>query len=157
MEALGQYAVSVVSAAMICGIVTGLLQDGAIKLTIKLLCGIFMTVTVLDPMLRLDISGWKELALSNQSLAQASVDAGTALAQEELAAIIKEQTQAYILDKATSLGLDITAQVVLSDEPLPVPKAVYLCGAASPYTKQVLSDYLCQDLGITKENQIWTG
>jgi hypothetical protein len=47
--------------------------------------------------------------------------------------------------------------VTLSDELPPVPVEVRLSGDISPYIKTRLQSILEDDLGISKENQIWTG
>lgn len=157
MAALRQYAVSVVCAAMICGILTQILRNGTVKLAVKFLCGIVMMITILNPILNVNIPDCRNILQPYTDLAQASAEEGILLAQEELSTLIKTETQAYILDKATSLGLTIDVEVILSKDPLPIPDTVYLSGKASPYTKQALADFLYQDLGITKEHQIWTG
>ena len=60
------------------------------------------------------------------------------------------------MDKAESLGAELTVEVTLSDDELMVPCAVKLSGAISPYAKKVLSDTIAKDLGIQVEEQIWT-
>ena len=49
MEALRQYVISVVAAAMLCGIVVRLFPNGSGKQVGKLICGLFLAYTVLSP------------------------------------------------------------------------------------------------------------
>ena len=71
-------------------------------------------------------------------------------------AIIKQQLEAYILDKATQYHVDLQVEITLSKTGNAVPVAVSLQGAIAPYAKQQLQEMLENDLGISKENQQWT-
>ena len=71
--------------------------------------------------------------------------------------IITDKTCAYILDKAETLRAQLTVQVILSDEELPVPERIYLTGQASPYARSMLQRLIEEELGVPKERQIWTG
>ena len=55
MEALRQYVISVVAAAMLCGIVVRLFPNGSGKQMGKLICGLFLAYTVLSPISRVDL------------------------------------------------------------------------------------------------------
>ena len=68
---------------------------------------------------------------------------------------IKTQAQAYILDKAASMGADLTAEVILADSKPCVPSCVILSGAASPYVKRQLTETLAQQLAISEDNVVW--
>ena len=73
-----------------------------------------------------------------------------------LAQFIKERTQSYILDKAQSLNAVLDVEVTLSDDEIPVPVKVCITGKVSPYARGRLENLIIEDLGIEKENQIWT-
>jgi hypothetical protein len=91
-----------------------------------------------------------------------SVDASTVVSQGKesaeqcTTAIIKSQLEAYILDKASLLELDISAEVLLDDSQPPSPKNVKIVGKASPYAKQRMLQIISDELGIPKENISWT-
>ena len=72
-------------------------------------------------------------------------------------AIIKEETEAYILDKAASLGVTLSVEVMVEDGNVPRLSGVQLSGQVSPYARQQLSTWISNDLGISKENQKWIG
>lgn len=157
MEAVRQYVVSVVSAALICGIVTGLMKKGTAQEVVKLICGLFLTFTVIRPITQLDLSEFSDFGLSySQDAARASA-MGENLARESLTDIIKAETEAYILDKAAALGISVDVHVIVSDADPPVPVAIRLSGTASPYIRQQLESLIQKDLGIAKENLLWTG
>ena len=70
-------------------------------------------------------------------------------------AIISAEVEAYILDKAASLGVDLNVEVWLNDTGL--PESVALSGQIAPSDRQVLSQFIDHDLGVGEEAQTWIG
>ncbi len=156
MDFLRQYIYAVISGAITCGILMALSEKAKIKPIMKLLCGLFLAFTVIRPITRLDLAEWVAVSLPySQEAAQIS-SLGENLSSEALEAIIKESTEAYILDKATALNVSLEAEITVYGNP-PVPTAVWLSGEVSPYAKQQLEAILTEDLGIPKENLQWIG
>lgn len=156
MESIREYLLCITAAAIVCSITVGLMgKKGAYGALIKLLTGLFLTVTVISPWTKLDLA---DISAYTEGL---SIDAGDAVAHgesvanEATAAIIKSQTEAYILDKAASMDLDIEVEVTLSSEAPPVPATVSVTGEVSPYAKERLRQCIANDLGIPEENQSW--
>ena len=80
---------------------------------------------------------------------------GENLARDSMADIIKEETEAYILDKAADLHANLHVEVIVGEDNLPT--AVTLSGEASPYARRQIQAIIANDLGISKENQKWIG
>ena len=80
---------------------------------------------------------------------------GENLARDSMADIIKEETEAYILDKAADLHAKLHVEVTVGEDSLPT--AVTLSGEASPYARRQIQAIIANDLGIAKENQKWIG
>lgn len=158
MDGIRQYILSVVAAAIICAILRSILGDkGNTAGMVKLICGLFLAFTVVRPIAEIQIG---ELALFTDGIeaeARQAVSAGEIYAWESMAAIIKAESEAYILDKAKSLGAELTVEVTVSSDASPVPTAARITGAVSPAAKTQLQTILEEDLGIPKECQIWTG
>lgn len=157
MEGLRQYAVSVVSAALICGIVSRLSSGGASKEILRLLSGIFLAFAVLAPIARVDLGQLELPDLLDASDAASISQEGADAARKSMAALIQEHTEAYIVDKATALHASLSAQVTVSDDEIPIPVAVRLTGVVSPNVRRQMEDFIQEELGITRENQKWTG
>ena len=153
MEALRQYVISVVAAAMLCGIVVRLFPNGSGKQMGKLICGLFLAYTVLSPISRVDFSNLPDFSLGYMGDAKDAASMGENLARDSMADIIKEETEAYILDKAAALGADVSARFALDEQDL--PRTVTLTGSCTPAQKQALARVLAEDLGIPEERQIW--
>ncbi len=152
-----QYIVSVVTAALICGILTGFMKDCGTKKLLKLLCGLFLTFTVLRPVVRFTVPEIPDLEKISAEAEKASLE-GKRIMEDTLTSIITAQSEAYILDKAKTMEVFLTAEVATSSEDgIPVPESVVLEGDVSMEAKQKLSQIIADELGIPKENQVWTG
>lgn len=153
---MGKYLLSVVTAALLCGIATSLLGNkGALGAAVKLLAGIYMTLSIVAPwgQLRLgELADRKDQILSEGDRLTLS---GQNAAREAMAESIIASTRAYILDKAETLGVELTVEVMLDDSQIPVPAGVRIRGNISPYNREKLSSIIERDLGIPTEAQIW--
>ena len=155
MNAIRDYLISVTAAALISGIVIGISKkSGSISTIVKLLAGLFMTVTVLYPIVDIRLSEaqfyWEQLSLD----ADYAASIGKNAAEQEIKQIITDRSCAYVLKKANELGADIQIEIILEDL---IPDSVRISGAVSPYVKQQLSNYIATNLGIPLEDQLWTG
>ncbi len=157
MNGIGEYLISVCCAAILCAIVTGILgKKGAVGGAVKLITGIVMILTLFSPLVDIQLdkldSVLDGISLDGEALAAE----GENSSRTAMAAIIKQQTEAYILDKAGDLGADVSVEVTLSEDSVPVPEAVHISGNLSPYAKKQLTDMLTQELGIAGEGQSWS-
>ncbi len=157
MEALRTYLLSVTAAALVCGIVQRLLTSKGTAANIsKMVCGIFLALVAVGPLAKLQLGAIGDLTGSFELQASQAVSDGQAETKKALREIIKSRTEAYILDKASLYGSELSVSVELSDDSIPVPVSVRLSGAVSPYAKNQLQTILEKDLGIAKEHQLWT-
>lgn len=157
MEDIKIYLLGIVGAAVICGIITRFVgEKGTQGAMVKLIAGLFLTFTVIRPIANIRLDGWSDFAdLYSDSGVEAAA-AGERMTKDALRSSIKAQTEAYILDKAAALALNLEVDVTLSDDEIPIPATVRLSGKSSPYAKLRLQAIITQDLGIDKEHQIWT-
>ena len=153
MEAIRDYLFSVTAAALICGAVSCIIgKNGGISKLLKLLCGIFLAAAVIKPVVDVKID---DLSFFSNRLgvdADQVVAIGKEMAADEMNRIIKEKSEAYILDKAMSLGAKVEVMIKLENS---VPTGITVKGDVSPFLKSQLSACIIQDLGILQEDQIW--
>lgn len=151
-----EYIFSIISAAIISAIV-GCFVSGKTSAgkMIRLLTGTLMAITVITPLTQVSFKNisefWNDTALDAESYVSQGEDAAT----QEINAIIKDRFEAYILDKATRMGLEIAVEVDFDDSTNSIPSQITISGALSPYAKGVLSEYITDHLGIPKECQNW--
>lgn len=155
MESVREYLVGVTSAAVLCGILSTISDGKTSGAMVKLLCGVFLSLIVIFPLsdihlIELDVENHNRLTEG-----QLASEMGTDYAKQAKMQIIKQRTEAYILDKAKLYNLDVRVEVTLSRNETPAPCAVVIWGQASPYAKVQLGNMLETELGIPKENQRW--
>lgn len=153
------YVITVIAAGVICGICVTL--TGKNKTTgsiVKMICGIFMAMTMIAPLVKVRLDDLGTYFESIKTDAESVAQAGRMQAVAEVSVVIKNELETYILDKAESMGLDLRVSVEIdgSTDP-PVPVGVTLEGTLSPYHKRVLTRYISQNLGITEDHQTWNG
>lgn len=156
MEALSRYVLSVIAAAFLFGILSSMVDEkGSTGALLRLMGGLFLIFSILSPILKMDFTGITNFLEDFAVEGEYASASGEEMAEEEYRTIIIQQVEAYILDKASGLGLSLTVEVTLNADDL--PESVTLCGAAAPYAKLQLQQIIEDDLGIAKENQRWTG
>lgn len=153
---LRQYILSVMMATIICALIKQLtVNKGPIEKIMQLIVGLVLTLSILSPVVDLGIDKFSQIRTSFSDDAQAFADKGKVYAFDHLAKIIKERTEAYILDKAAQYDAQLEIEVTLSDDDMPIPVAVNIYGAISPYGKQCMMELISNDFGIGEEAQTW--
>lgn len=155
MDRLQTYILSVCAAAILCALANHFFAKNTAATIGKMMTGLLLTITVLQP-LRSTNRGWLEnFSLNIDMNVSEAVANGQAESQKALGDIIKENTEAYILQKASSLNSKISVEVGVSSDTIPIPERVYVSGTIAPYARQQLEIWIERDLGIPKENQVW--
>ena len=153
IDTVKDYLLSIAAAALVCGIVNSIAgKTGSISQLLKLLCGLFLAATVIKPLVDIRVESILDFTKDLTLKGEMAVSQGEDMASEEMKRIIKEKTEAYILDKANALGAEITVEVALKDY---IPAGVTIMGDISPFAKSSLSATIAQELDISPEEQIW--
>lgn len=156
MQFIRQYLMSLIAASIIVGILTSIVKaKGAGGSIIRLVSGIFLALVMLSPVLKIEIQSFMDFYNDISLDASSAVNTGKNIVQNEMDTIIKENLEAYILDKASALQLDVDVDVFLTKDLPPVPDSISIKGSVSPYNKQVFQAFLTEEIGIPKEQQIW--
>ncbi len=151
--AVREWLTSIVVVTMLLSVAQTFIPEGTIRKIASFTGGLILLAALLQPVLRTDL-GRLRLDLSDYASAieerRAELDSGE---KEELAGLIAERTAAYISDKASTLGVAVTAQVEteMGDGGVPVPVSVRLRGDRS----EALAAYIEGELGIPRERQVW--
>ena len=157
MSGVAEYILTVTAAAVICSVIKSVAgADKATGKIIKIIAGAFMTVTLVSPFLDFSMRNIADIFADYEVSGIEFSEYGNQMAADAAGEIIKNKTEAYILNEASNLDLDITVDVTLSGSDPPVPYQVSIAGTVSPYKKSVLSHMMTTDLGILVENQLWT-
>lgn len=157
MEVLGKYILSVTAAAILYSIFQSLLdKKSSAAIILRLIGGLFLTFTVLAPITEIDFDAIIDAPWDYTVKGNSFAEQGKQITEDRIGEIIKTRCKAYILDKAMSYQSPMQVEITLSQDETPVPVAVYLQGSISPYAKNAIQNWLQSDMGIPKENQVWT-
>lgn len=148
------YILSVTCAGVLAAILRVLAGEGAMGKLTKLLSGLFLAVTVLSPLVRIEIPDPARWLEDYMAEGEAAAQAGEVMAKEYSASIISAEVEAYILDKAADLGCAVSAEVGLDDGGL--PRSVVLAGDIPTAQKAELTRMLAWDLGLGEEAVTWS-
>ena len=154
MEAVRGYLLRLTAGAFLSAGLLSLIPKGTSKKAAAVLCGLVM---LLLPLAQLDYEALSE-TISRLELEKEEARTGIEIQNQDLVArIISGRVQAYILDKAASLGLTVTVELEMETRTAtPYPKAVTIHGEANPAQKQQLQQYLEQTFAIPVQRQVWT-
>ena len=158
MQSLGQYILSIGLASLLVAIIGEFSdQKSATGTLIRMVCGLFLAFTVINPITKLNFGILETFSQNLRPETSTAVSAGTELAEESLHQIIKQETEEYILDKAHEWDCALTVDVNVGEGSIPIPESVQIIGDVPADVRKDLADILEQELGISKENQQWTG
>lgn len=156
MEHIREYLISVTAAALLCGLIQSMAgEKGSAAGILRLVCGIFLALTVVRPVAQIKLEEFSLLTSDIMQEAENAAAEGEDYAKRALSRHITEQTEEYILDKARSYGAELSVDVTLGDGEEPIPVAVTITGQFSPYAKAQLSAQIESELNIPEEDQKW--
>lgn len=155
MEAIRQYALSLICGAVMVGILLDISEKTGFRKQIRLVCSIFLAALLLRPLLSIRFPETARFADTYLSQARSAAAQGENIRAHSLASIIRQETEAYILKEARAIGADVEVQVELDSGNPPAPMAVTLRGTFDASSETRLSGLLEEELGIPKEHQTW--
>jgi len=155
MEVWKESVLGILVVSIVCSILLQIIPQSGRKEILQIISGVLLTVMILQPLsdIRLDeILDLKQYAPESADTLLAS---GKAAAESAKRQYITNSCEAYILDKAKALGAEILPVITVDESFLPVFAEIQ--GSIDPQTQKTLEQILIHDMGITKENQRWTG
>ena len=153
--ALKGWLTAVLTTAVMLTVAEKLVPEGSLRKIASITGGLILLLVLVQPVtklqvgqLRLDYGAYADAVRQRQQELQAENTA-------EMAELIAERTEAYILDKAASLGISCQAVVTTApgEDGLPCPVAAELSCPPS----EALAECLESELGIPKERQVFHG
>lgn len=157
MESIKSYLLSIIVTAIIVSILTSVISKKAsYQKLVQTIGGMIVLITIIAPLKGYRFDKYESYYNDFKISAELQTDYGKSVAEESLSEIIKEQTEAYILEKASELDATLQVSVTMSRETYPTPTHAVLKGDIAPYAKDRLSRIIAKDLGIPEDKQSWT-
>lgn len=157
MEAVRNWLLAVIAAALLCAVADALMPSGAVKRVGRLLCGLALIGAILSPLATLDLEGsqrWLESNLVSLQSREAELEETV---NGQIKVIIEQKYAAYIVDKAAELGMTCRARVEcgLSEDGLYLPVRTEVTGATTADVQGRLIRLIQSDLGVPADAQIY--
>ena len=150
-----EYIAQAVAAALLCGIIVSMTKHSSGGSIVRMLCGVFMTIVLIQPLAGTNVSFLESILPDITGDAEAVASEGAAAAEDIRREYIKQRVEAYILSRAKTMEADIQANVSLDEDCVPV--SVSIAGRISPLSRSRLTQMIASELGIPKERQEWIG
>ena len=157
---LQKWVATLIFSAFVCFVMLLLTPQGRIKRAAELVCGIVMVTALLSVLTSPDMRSYSEYLTRYRNEAEALCRSGEEYSENLERTVIEEKTEAYILDKAESIGAELSDVSVLaewSSDRCWYPSSAQLRGSVSEDKRQILSRWMEAELGITEEMQTWNG
>lgn len=158
IELIRSWITGITIAAVLVALAESLSPPGAVKKAGRLVGGLVLLLAVLKPVMGLD-SHALAAVLSEYQLDMPQMETSVGIENAYLMkAIIEERTGAYILDKASALGIDCRVTVTATageDGGYPVPDRVDIAGALTETQRGTLTRTIEADLAIPAERQTY--
>lgn len=156
MNGIREYLLQVCSAGFFTSLALAVLPNGKLHKIAKLTGALLLIMTVVRPLVSLDTEDLaRSLTMFHMDMHQQQT--GVEIPSRSiLEQVIKQRCQAYISDKAEALGIEISAEITLSEDgDYPYPVSVVLYSTATGSDQDHLKTIISQDLGIPPERQEW--
>jgi len=155
MEGWKEYVLEILTVSLCCRILQQILPEHGGEELLHLVSGVLLTVVLLQPLTKLRLNDFLDLQQYLPESPDYLLAAGKETADVVKRQYINDRYEAYILDKAKAMGADILPEIQIDSSGIPV--AAQIQGCMDPQIQNQLEKILITDMGITKENQQWTG
>lgn len=156
MSGIKGYLLSVSVCAFLVSIMVTILPEGGIKKVANLIGALLMILAVISPIAKIDVDRIAK-SVTMFDIRTEEIRTGVELQNRTvLSEVIAERVEAYILDKAEEIGVNISAEITLDEERgYPYPVYVLIKGDVSKEDRVYLELLIERDVGIPPERQEW--
>jgi len=150
----GSWVIRLTAAALICTTLCTLTGENSRKGIVRMVCGIFLTLTALQPLSGFTLPDLEGLTRDYLEQGMQTAALGEDWAARQRQARIKQELESYILDKAASMHARLDVCIHLDGAEKPVSAELF--GTVAPEVQEEMAALIAKDLGIAREDQKWT-
>ena len=153
MAAAREWLTAVAAVTLLLSVAQLLVPPGSLWEIASFVGGLILLAAMMQPLLKIDLSDIQLDFSSYQGTVEQRQAELENTQKEELTSLIEAETEAYISDKAKSMGLTLKVRVTaeMGKSGVPVPVQAELTGPWS----DTLSGWLETELGLPAERQVW--
>lgn len=152
MDFFRQWLLGVIACAMVVSAAEQLCPEGSVRALTRFTGALLLLLAMLRPLSTAEFADITRNTLGyREAVARLELELGVT-GENALSDGIASELEAYIGDKAESLGVRVRPEVTMERRGgAPVPQRVTLYG---PYS-EALSELIASELGVAKEKQLW--
>lgn len=157
-ETLRELILALTGSAAVCALAMAVCPEGRVKGVLRLVCGVVMAVALLSPFLRFDPDAYAAALARYRDTAEEAAAMGTKAQRGMERSIIQADCAAYILDKASSLGVRCEARVTArwsGENGCFYPYEAVIACSGGEKTRSALEAFIASELGIPAERVTW--
>lgn len=154
MTGLTEYFSALTATAVIGVLVCSLIKDPKVRSITQTITGVLLLLVLLKPLTTVDLDRLSQ-EIRQQFRQEFQTTDYETMYQDKLRRQVRETTESYIINKASSFNAMISVEVELNREGYPTPCGVKITGILTEKQKLLLQEYLTKELGIPIENQRW--
>lgn len=158
-ELMRSWVIGITGMSLITSVVMAVVPKGRVRKTVSLICGMAMIVVLVSPVLDFDYDTFAQY-ISGYSYDTDVQEKNLDEENERLTRrIIQEEVNAYILDKAQSVGavdVMVLAQTKMDEDGAWYPWEVTVEGKFTSEQQQEVQNTIEGDIGIPPDRQYWS-
>jgi len=158
-ELIRTWILGLTAAAFLAAIAMALTPKGRPRAVVGLVTGLVTVLALIAPILEFDYAAYAQNVSAFEVSLEARNEAWEASQDNMTSLIIRERSEAYILDKAENLGLvglDVEVATSRNAAGWHYPDRVWIVGEVSASQRSALSEFLAGTFGIPAERQYWS-
>lgn len=158
-DTLSRWILCLIGTAILCSVAQALTPEGAPKRAVKLVCGFAGLLALLSVVKNFEYPDFSAYLAEYRTSAERITEEASQNAYKSTRFIIEEKCAAYILDKATSMGLktdEVSVTAKWSEDGYWYPVSARIAGSFTEKEKQALSGVIESELGIPVGEQTWS-
>jgi len=159
MELIRAWILGLTAAAFLASIAMTLAPKGRPRAVVGLVAGLVTVVALIAPILEFDYAAYARNVDAFEVSREGRNQEWEAVQERLTSRIISERSEAYIWDKAESLGLvglDVAVETARDPDGWTIPYRVWISGEYSADQRRILSEFLAGTFGIPAERQHWS-
>lgn len=145
--------------SILCGLTMCLTPEGGVKRVMCVLCTLILTSTVLSAVKGFDFDSYALQLSRYREQEQGFLQENQDMRRRLNRLVIEEEYTSYILDKATTMGMElehVSLEVQWNMDGVWVPYVVSIQYRGEEGKRRIMEDLISGDLGIPAERQYWS-
>ena len=159
IETVRNWILCIIGTALICSAVTALTPEGTSKKAVRTVCGFASVIAVLAIAVDFNYADYSSYLSLYRVEADETISDALQKSSQKTRFIIEEECEAYILDKADELGLNVDEVSVTarwSEDGIWYPAGAVLTVSGDDREVEELAALIEAQLGIAKDEQAWS-